>query len=110
MYLVKKNKIILVFCAFIIGIIANNEILAQNINFAYDASGNRILREIIIPAAPPKNNTTLDSSDFSDTLMETNIDSIEKTSQEIYFEYFENTTVKLFPNPTDGILKIEMEL
>jgi hypothetical protein len=59
-----------------------------SINFAYDAAGNRVGRTVII---------TGDKSAE---------DAIEESIQDITVD--ENTNIKIFPNPTSGILNFEV--
>lgn len=79
-----------------------NLCFGQTITYAYDASGNRVQREIVYPpiAKPQINNDSTDLQSLDTT-------AIENTSALI--EYFENTTITLFPNPTYGQLEIVME-
>lgn len=60
---------------------------AQNISYAYDASGNRIKREIILSQlnAPKKQDLTCHVS-----------------------ETLARKTIRIYPNPTKGHLKIEV--
>lgn len=93
------------FICFILGIIfiSTQSIAQQQISYAYDDSGNRVSREIIIP--PPiannENNPTSNENEKDE-----NTEIIKKP---IFFEYFKNSTVKIYPNPTYGKLKIELE-
>lgn len=52
----------------------------------------------MIPLAPPTKQTPTEDNDSAITKKE-----------DIYFEYFKNSTVKIYPNPTYGKLKIELE-
>ncbi len=65
---------------------------AQEITFAYDASGNRISREIVFQA--PIINQTIDSTQINETP---------------FYEYFKDAIVTLYPNPTAGKLKVEIK-
>ena len=58
---------------------------SQTINFSYDASGNRVKREIIM--------------NRYDT----------KQKKNIYFsEFLAKQQIKIYPNPTEGVIKIEI--
>lgn len=83
--------------------ISTQTIGQQQISYAYDASGNRISREIIIPP-PIANGNNNNNSDENNATEITN-----KANNQIYYDYFNNSTVKLYPNPTYGKLIIELE-
>lgn len=63
-------------------------VLAQTLSYSYDAMGNRIAREIVISkkAAPLKDSTSYMS------------------------EVLSERTVKIYPNPTRGQLKVEIPI
>lgn len=61
---------------------------AQNIRFSYDTAGNRIKREIIMETK------ALDTKSTTDCFSE----SIAKQD------------IKIYPNPTDGIIKVEISV
>ncbi len=85
-------KQFLFFILFILGSISclNGQ---QHIEFTYDASGNRITRQVIEMKGPNEN--TSDSTDSG-------IDSKEK----IYTELIDSYKVTVFPNPNKGQFKI----
>lgn len=60
---------------------------SQNISYGYDAAGNRIKREIIISS---NNNSRK---------------GVKKSS---FTESLNDKTIKIYPNPTKGLLKIEI--
>lgn len=62
---------------------------AQNLSFAYDLAGNRIEREIII------------SSDH--------LQNKKKAVNNPKSEMISDKTIRIYPNPTKGNLKIEIE-
>jgi hypothetical protein len=84
------KKQILILVSMIFGIISF--LPAQEITFAYDASGNRISREIVFQA--PIINQTIDSTQINETP---------------FYEYFKDAIVTLYPNPTAGKLKVEIK-
>lgn len=60
----------------------------QHIAFGYDAAGNRIKREIVISH---------------------NSNSLRKAPQKAFVtEMLSDKTIKIYPNPTKGVLKIEI--
>ena len=68
---------------------ANANISAQTVSYGYDDSGNRISRTIVIQnqvkvAAPTENPT-------------------------VYSEMLSNIRLNIYPNPTDGWLKVEIQ-
>jgi len=65
------------------------ETFAQTISYGYDAAGNRISRVITMPRSMAQKNK----------VEETNIQS----------EMLENLEIRLYPNPTDGILNVEVD-
>jgi hypothetical protein len=74
---------------------------AQKISYNYDESGNRIKRYIIVTKslAIDTSNYTVDNDSISDNLTELSIWDDEKK------DAFE---VLVYPNPTNGILEIEL--
>lgn len=63
-------------------------VFSQTLSYSYDAMGNRIAREIVMSksAAPPKDTTSYVS------------------------EVFSERTVKIYPNPTKGQLKVNISI
>lgn len=61
---------------------------AQKISYAYDLAGNRISRTIILSEAPQK--------------------APAEEQSEPFIEQFEQHEIKIFPNPTKGILIVEV--
>ena len=69
--------------------------LADDIQFTYDNGGNRISRAIVIaPHAHPRSAGTEES---------------DSTWQQPFTDIFADFTLKVYPNPTEGHLKIELE-
>ncbi|MCM1296914.1 MAG: T9SS type A sorting domain-containing protein [Muribaculaceae bacterium] len=62
-------------------------IVSQTISYGYDAAGNRIKREIII---------------------DTQENPSKKTQKITPIESLGDKTIKIYPNPTKGILKVEV--
>lgn len=61
------------------------------IGYSYDAAGNRIKREIIMPATPKGINKK--TSD---------------TQEQMFSESLNKHSVKIYPNPTKGLLKVSI--
>lgn len=65
--------------------------IGQTISFSYDDSGNRVLRELNLPKS------TIDSN------------SISQDNDELpILESLDGSTISIYPNPTKGILKLEI--
>jgi hypothetical protein len=97
-YSIPTTHISLLIAFFCISIFAN----AQSVSYGYDASGNRISRTIVMPMnAPPQDST--------ETIIEEEdlIAGNEKT-QEVYTDTLADTQIAIYPNPTKGLLTIEM--
>lgn len=61
---------------------------SQNVvTYAYDAAGNRVKREIILATKSAAANT----------------------EEPFFMEEISQRTIKIYPNPTDGLLKVEIE-
>ncbi|MDR1372203.1 MAG: T9SS type A sorting domain-containing protein [Dysgonamonadaceae bacterium] len=74
------------------------------IKFAYDAAGNRISRTItLLP------NTTLRSAknEASTEEVEVEVEGIEEP--EVHSEVINETEIRIYPNPTRGMLKVEID-
>lgn len=72
---------------------------SQTINYAYDASGNRVSREILFP--PIAKPMEIDSTQLNEP------DSIHK-NMNFFIDPMESFTLKIYPNPTDGKLFVEI--
>ena len=69
--------------------------LADDIQFTYDNGGNRISRAIVIaPLAQTRSAGTEES---------------DSTQQQPFTDVFADFPLKVYPNPTEGHLKIELE-
>lgn len=76
-------KICLLFFCFV----CSYALLGQNkISYAYDAAGNRVKREIVLA---PKSSVT--------------------TTQKFFTEAVAKRNIKIYPNPTDGQLSVEID-
>ncbi len=83
-------KTIITFITIFLATITNN-ISAQTISFGYDAAGNRISRTIVIQQQAAK------------------VKAAPTEEPEVYTEILSDLLIKIYPNPTDGILKVEIE-
>lgn len=72
---------------FLLLVLVWNPLFGQSIKYNYDKGGNRIKREIVIEKISPRKQNSR-GADFSETLNEKDI--------------------RLYPNPTDGFLKVEI--
>ena len=61
----------------------------DRIGYSYDASGNRIKREIIMQPSKAKQQTF-------------------ETEGQVFSDMLQEHDVKIYPNPTDGILKVSI--
>lgn len=61
----------------------------DRIGYSYDASGNRIKREIIMQPSKAKQQTF-------------------ETERQVFSDMLQEHDVKIYPNPTDGILKVRI--
>lgn len=69
--------------------------LADDIQFTYDNGGNRTSRAIVI--APPSRTRSAGTEES------------DSTQQRPFTDIFADFTLKVYPNPTEGHLKIELE-
>ena len=69
-----------------------SELDAQNIHYSYDAAGNRIRREIVLA---PEDSLTRQSQ-------------VKKAMTSSCSDMLSGKTIRIYPNPTDGILKVDM--
>ena len=74
--------------AVLLALVSPFMIVSQDIRFSYDAAGNRVKREIVMEAK------ALDTKSTTDCFSE----SIAKKD------------IKIYPNPTDGIIKVEISV
>jgi len=72
-----------------IGVLCCRQAQAQAVSYGYDTSGNRISRLIILPPKAPKSEPTGEEKVFSEVL--------------------KDFSVKIYPNPTNGELTVEIE-
>ena len=66
----------------------------HTVRFEYDAAGNRTLRAIVLPAA---SQARRGSTEFSDS------------TTAVFTDTFASLTLNVYPNPTRGHLKIELQ-
>lgn len=59
-------------------------VYGQKVQYAYDASGNRVKREIVLTK------------------------SVAETQPVVFIEELAKRTIKVYPNPTEGQLKVEV--
>ncbi len=91
-------------CVVFFLIMTTNLISQSNIEYDYDIRGNRINRKIIV--------VKLDSSDFvkTNSIISTKYDLNASEETKIIIEnWFENITIKVYPNPMTDILNITVE-
>ena len=70
-------------------------VLADDIQFTYDNGGNRTSRAIVIAPLAQTRSVGAEESD--------------STQQQPFTDIFADYTLKVYPNPTEGHLKIELE-
>jgi hypothetical protein len=75
----------------LLSIIASNAFSQQRINYTYDAAGNRL-------------------SGLSSQLRMATVSGTEEETerQEVYSDQIDQSTIRVYPNPTKGILKVEI--
>lgn len=81
--------------------------------YQYDASGNRISREMqtIVLKAPPVNEDSTDTPETwvaQNTVNQVNGPLGNETTSEIYEQTLGESHVKVYPNPTKGVLKVDI--
>ncbi len=75
-------------------------ITTQYITFSYDEAGNRIARNIVYVTTPK-------SADGGENLSSRNPDLTNQP--ELFVDQLDQKQIKIYPNPTQGQLKIEIE-
>lgn len=70
--------------------VASTTATAQNVIYTYDAAGNRIKREIVM------------NRNSSPTR------SAQEKQEDVYSEMLSKKQVRIYPNPTSGMLKVEV--
>jgi len=65
------------------------------VNYGYDAAGNRVSRTITIPSSPTKPAPAPETQE-------------EEPPPVIYTEMLSDIVLKIYPNPTDGVLNVEI--
>ena len=82
------------FILFILSFFAVNTLWGEEIRFEYDASGNRIKREVI----------TLRSATVKEMPGEEEVDE----TPQVFTDVLAQSTVNIYPNPTKGLLRVEI--
>lgn len=81
-----------IFIFFLLSVIATeSRAQTRNVQFTYDNAGNRTGRAIVLAQAPQIRNVVSDS-----------------VQTEIYTDLFAEYQLRVYPNPTEGELKIEL--
>ena len=76
-----------------------NATLAQTVTYAYDASGNRITRTIVLSG-----NKTLEVGEDNEVLVENPFDD-----SDFFEDVVSEQRFRIYPNPTHGLLKIDFQ-
>lgn len=76
----------------------------SKVTYAYDAAGNRISRTIVIQA---QLRAAEEEVEKEETEIEEEVEEIEEPT--IYSEVLSELLIKIYPNPTQGLLHIEIE-
>jgi hypothetical protein len=87
----KTLKIILLFAVWALFPVFSSA--QSNVTYAYDAAGNRISRTIVIPAQ----------------LRAAEEEEKEEEEPTVYSEALSELLIKIYPNPTSGLIQIEIE-
>ena len=98
-----KLKILLIGILAIAGLSS----LAQDIEYTYDAAGNRYTRKVI----PPMENAIMEDKGINNSQAEETSNETETTEQEepeVYKDLVAEKQLNIYPNPTRGRLKIDM--
>jgi YD repeat-containing protein len=95
--MMKTIKLILLFAGLLLFFRASN---AQNVTYGYDAAGNRISRTIV-----------MQTSSFRSATIEEEEEEEEKEEEEAtaYSEILSEVQIKIYPNPTKGLLHVEIQ-
>jgi hypothetical protein len=91
----KKTLLLICFILFTLSI------YSQTIKFEYDNSGNRVHRTFI-----PLEKSARDTSQLADSTI---AEQLSKIEAQFKYEKLAEGQIKVFPNPTDGDLKIRLE-
>jgi hypothetical protein len=83
------------FILFILSLFVVNSLWGEAIKFEYDASGNRIKRQLI----------TLRSATAEETPDD---EEIEDEAPQVFTDILSQSTIQIYPNPTKGLLKVEI--
>ena len=92
-----KNKLVL-----LMALMATSLAYSQDILYTYDASGNRMVREVIqLRVAPPQDSSDMGSDNIENQSVFDGVNSVNSTLAD-------GREVNIYPNPTDGELLIEI--
>ncbi len=86
--------------------VASLSSLAQDIEYYYDAAGNRITRKLIPPDPQVSPIEELGEETTAETESKTEVEV--KSQPEVYNDLVAEKQFKIYPNPTRGKLKIDM--
>ncbi|GHV43774.1 hypothetical protein FACS1894180_3860 [Bacteroidia bacterium] len=90
----KKSNRFLIAAVLLLAASAGNNAFAQSVSFGYDAAGNRVARTVVLPAS--SNAPRLQSGE-------------DETPPEPFVEQLaQDLQVKIYPNPTKGLLQVEL--
>lgn len=81
-------KTLIIVC---VSMLIPSELKAQTIHYSYDAAGNRIKREIVLA---PEDSLTRQSE-------------VKKAMTANYSDMLSGRNLRIYPNPTEGILKVD---
>ena len=87
--MIKKQSKIILLCLLWMSFYPMLHAQQDKVTYRYDAAGNRISRTIVIaPRSTPA--------------------SVEEEQQDVYTELLSDIQLKIYPNPTTGLLKVEI--
>ena len=80
-----------------------NYVKAQNIEYAYDASGNRILRHVVVLDKTPEQDTVI--TELANKSISDNTSSSTQNSPDLISD---QTQTIVYPNPAEGIVYVKL--
>ena len=102
-----KTKLIITFTLLIAAITVNS----QTVDFGYDAAGNRTSRVITLLKSVPVNTELVEQEVAMDDSIEVQQDAIAEDNnndQEIFEDKIGEQDIRIYPNPVESNLKIEI--